>query len=124
MNKFVNAAMLMTIMIMISSCASRTKTKKIEAFHVFIEEVGQKNESYTREDWAKADSTYKEFANYFDQPEIKKILTQEEADEIAKLKGNYKGYRFKPKFDETIKDVVDKASELGKEIEGVIETIK
>ena len=107
-----------------SSCTNSTKTKKIEKFHAFIEEVGQNHESYTREDWTKADSTCKEFTDYFDQPEIKKILTQEEAEEIAKLKGNYKGYRFKPKLDETIDDVIDKASEVGKELEGVIETIK
>lgn len=93
------------------SCDSRKSA--IDDLKSLVNNVEVNYDSFTQEDWDNISLSYSAI-----EEELKKHeYTDEELDEIGRLKGKYLGLQTKY----TIENIEKRATEFGKQLDGVIE---
>lgn len=93
------------------------KSYYISSFERFVNSVADKQETYTDEDWGKADARFEQFAGTDYQQYCRK-LTQEEKHKIGKLKGKYLAIRANNKVGNFMDNLNDALEQLGGAVEG------
>lgn len=83
-----------------------SKDGYIESFSQFIKEVKEKSDSFTNEDWKKADIQFAKFADE-DYLKYRNELTEAEKEVVGKLKASYQILQLKRDGKNFIEDVKD-----------------
>ncbi|MGL4805357.1 MAG: DUF6565 domain-containing protein [Bacteroidales bacterium] len=101
------------------SCDKKmNKEKYLQKFTSFIDEISEKGNEFTEEQWKKADKIFTALADT-DNFEFKDNLTVSEKKEIGKLKGKYVVMRAKSGFRKAKKEV----KEIMDQTEGFLDSI-
>jgi hypothetical protein len=120
MQKFILKVISLILVVFVVSCSDIGKSSYISSFERFVNSVSEKQESYTNEDWEKADLKFEQFSDTDYQKYVRK-LTQEEKQKIGKLKGKYLAIRAKSATNDFIDNIQDALNELGGVVEGFAE---
>jgi hypothetical protein len=100
----------------IIGCSSFSKEDYLVDFSSFISEIEANYKVYTDENWETKESEYQKYAGeYYEKVKMK--LTDEDIHLIGKLKGKYQATKLKYETEK----LVNKASEIFKQLEGVVE---
>jgi hypothetical protein len=102
------------------SCNDIGKSFYVSSFKRFVTSVSEKQDSYTDEDWEKADLMFEQFSD-IDYQKYARKLTKEEKQEIGKLKGKYLAIRTKSAANSFMDNLQDALDQLGGVVEGFAE---
>lgn len=109
------------LIIFTTNCSSSTaKTSYISSFERFVHSVAEKQDTYTYEDWERADLQFEQFIESDYQKHSRK-LTKEENQKIGKLKGKYLAIRAKYEMGNFMNDLNDAIEQFEGMLEGFSE---
>jgi hypothetical protein len=104
----------------LTSCTNYSKEGYMDSFSQFVSEVEQKAPNYVDQDWADADTTFRQYAQT-DYQLFKDQLTDSERENLNKLIGKYEALRLKKEakdFKEDVKDAVNQVKGFFESLEG------
>lgn len=111
----------LTFILFVASCSNfGGKTSYISSFERFVNSVADKQETYTDEDWKKADARFEQFTDT-DYQRYSRKFTKEEKQKIGKLKGKYLAIRAKSEVGNFMDNLQNAIDELGGVVEGFTE---
>ncbi len=107
----------------ITSCSLYlSKEGYLKSFSDFIKEVKEKSDTFTNEDWQKADLQYAKFAKE-DYTKYRNELTEAEKEVVGKLKASYQILQLKRDGKNLIEDVKDAIYQIKGAVEEQGDTI-
>jgi hypothetical protein len=96
MQKLTLKIVMLTFVFFAVSCSKPGKSSYISFSERFVKNVSKKQDTYTDEDWKKADLKFGQFSDY--QKYVRKLI-KDEKQKIGKLKGEYLVIRIKNTLD-------------------------
>ena len=123
MQKLILKIFTLICIIVLTSCSNfGGKASYISSFNRFVNIVSEKQETYTEEDWEKADARFEQFVDT-DYEKYSRQLTKEEKHTIGKLKGKYLAIRAKSKIGGFMDNLQNTLDKFGGVVDGFIEEL-